>query len=300
MIAGRGLSLRVMELAGLGSILGLVLLAPGVRTESSRVALAALGVLALFTVPTGLAELVRGRPLSEKPRALVEMAQSLAFSYALVCIWMDLAVSEPLRLLVGDLVRMRAPAVGKFLEEFGTSVAVGGAGLFVLGWMLGESGRSRQAIPRMGSALVMGLAYALHTRGLGARTLAGEWLSVEGLVLFPAMALALIQLYAGTRKFSHDQEVLATPGLATVLLFAPLAGMLTALGALAEPVTGAAAHHLLARVLVVGGPALAPLVIGWAQARTAPALGGEPLLDAPIYRGLVAVSLGCAVAAACL
>lgn len=297
MLVGRGIALRLMEVAGALAVFGALLCAPCGRAEGGRYGLAALLLLLVPMLPSGFAELVRGRALSAKPKALPQMAASLAFSYALVCIWMDLAVSHPMRLLVGDLVKMRAPAVGKFLEEFGTSVAVGGVGLFIFGWMLGESGRSRQAIPRMGSAMVMGFAYALHTRGLGAKTLAGEWLSVEGLVLFPAVALALIQLYAGTQKFSEDAEVLHTPGLAPVLMFAPLAAFLCALGALSEPVTGAAQGHAFAKALIVIGPAVAPLAIGWAQARTAPALGGEPLLDAPLYRGLVALGLVSSAAA---
>ena len=300
MLVGRGIALRLMELAGALSIVGGLLCAPCGRPQVERVGrvgLAALLLLLVPMVPSGLAELWRGRALGPKPRALTQMAQSLAFSYALVCIWMDLAVSHPMRLLVGELVRARAPAVGRFLEDFGTSVAIGGVGLFVLGWMLGESGRSRQAIPKMGSALVMGLAYAIHTRGLAARTLAGEWLSVEGLVLFPAVALALIQLYAGTRKFSEDAEVLGTPGLAPVLLFAPLSGFVCAFGALAEPITGAAAGSRFARALIAVGPVVAPLAIGWAQARTAPALGGEPLLDAPLYRGLCVLGVTCAALA---
>jgi hypothetical protein len=266
--------------------------------DAARVALAVLVAVLLPAVPAGTAEIVRGRAATGRAGPVAEMAQSLAFSYALVLAWLDLALLGPLHWLVGDLLVARRVQVGAFLEDLGWVVAAGGAGLFVLGLLLGESGRRRQAIPRMGSGLVLGLAYLAHTRGLAARARAGDALSVEGLVLFPAAALALIQLYAGSRRFADDPDVAARPGLAAALAVAAAAAAIALLAAIAALAAGLAAGDPLVRTIAAAGPCVAPMLIGWAQARMAGELDGEPLLAPALYRGTAGLGLAAGAAGA--
>jgi hypothetical protein len=245
--------------------------------------------------PAGLAALrsdpVSGDDAEARARAAapVEMVQSLAFSYALVLCWMALAATGPLRLLVGDVVTQRKAWLGAFVGEFGVAVLVGSIGLYILGWALGEVGRSRQAMPRMGSALALGVLYFVHTRSLVPRLLSGEHASVEGYVLFPGAALAFIQLYAGTDKFAADGEGRSLAGLEHALTLGPVTAWLVTLTIHADLSAGTVAGDPVAIGLAGLGAVVAPLWIG-SLGRTLP-LKGHRLLDVDLYRGLMGLAV---------